>query len=63
MLVAPSDEEAVVTSSHASERVSDKVRFRVVIASGQDVDDSDGVGGCEPAATDEATVDNWKHQA
>jgi hypothetical protein len=57
MLIALDDEEAAVTGSHASERVSDKVRFRVVIASRQDVGDGDGVGGHEPATTDEATVD------
>jgi hypothetical protein len=46
------DDEAAVTGNHASERVSDKVSFRVVIASGQDVGDGNGVGGHEPAATD-----------
>jgi hypothetical protein len=63
MLVALDDDEAVVTGSHASERVLDKVRFWVVIAPRQDVGDGDGVGGHEPAATDEATIDNRKHGA
>jgi hypothetical protein len=63
MQVALDDEDAVVTGSYAGERVLDKVRFWVVIVPRQDVGDGDGVGGHEPAATDEATVDDRKHGA
>lgn len=53
-------EETFISGRHTRERVADKVRLRVLVSPAHDVVHRERVDGHEPAAPDEAAVDEGR---
>ena len=57
MLLALNNDQSLVPRSHSGQTVSDKVWFWVLVRVAEDMCDCEWVGCHEPAAPDEAAVD------